>query len=430
MKLTIHRGTHEIGGSCVELESGPTRVIVDVGFPLVNEDREPFDQNSLRGRSKEELLESGVLPGVPGLFADGSPVDAILLSHSHLDHVGLLHLTPPEVPVYASSGTSKMMNAGAIFSRQNALPRERHSILTSGQPVTIGGIKVTPFSVDHSCFGSMAFLVEAEGKRVFYSGDLRFHGRKPGMIKSLIADIAPLNIDALVMEGTHFGGTGRTKKTEYDLEFELAELVRSAPGLVLGAFSPIDVDRLVSYLRAAIRSDRVLVVDAYAAYVMHLVASEIGIPHPKEAKGLRVYSNQAFQRRGIKKLQDLFSSKRIELSEVLSSSGEFLMVFRPSMVDLDFDGCLPDQTRCIYSYWRGYLERDDWVRLQAHLTEVGGDFIPAHTSGHIFVEDLVTFVNSINPKTVIPIHTFEPTEFKTHFPNVALLQDGEPLAIQ
>lgn len=40
MKLTIHRGTHEIGGSCLELSSnsGRTRVIIDIGLPLVNAD--------------------------------------------------------------------------------------------------------------------------------------------------------------------------------------------------------------------------------------------------------------------------------------------------------------------------------------------------------------------------------------------------------
>jgi ribonuclease J len=250
------------------------------------------------------------------------------------------------------------------------------------------------------------------------------------MIKSLIADVGPLNIDVLVMEGTHFGNTGRTKKSEYDLEFELAELTKSAPGLVLGAFSPIDVDRLVSYLKAAIRSDRTFVIDAYAAYVMHLVASEIGIPHPAEADGLRIYFNAAFRRRGIKQLQDLFSGNQIELSEILAKPKRYLMAFRPSMVDLDFDKELPAGSRCLYSYWKGYLDRDDWVRLQDHLRNIGGDFIPAHTSGHIFIEDLVRFVNSINPEVVVPIHTFEPDAYAEHFPNVRVLEDGEVFSIE
>jgi hypothetical protein len=34
LKITIHRGTQEIGGSCIELSVGETRVILDLGMPL------------------------------------------------------------------------------------------------------------------------------------------------------------------------------------------------------------------------------------------------------------------------------------------------------------------------------------------------------------------------------------------------------------
>jgi ribonuclease J len=42
MRLTIHRGAHEIGGTCIELESGDSRILLDFGMPLVGQDREPF----------------------------------------------------------------------------------------------------------------------------------------------------------------------------------------------------------------------------------------------------------------------------------------------------------------------------------------------------------------------------------------------------
>ena len=34
MNLTIHRGTHKIGGSCVEVSTSKTRIIIDAGLPL------------------------------------------------------------------------------------------------------------------------------------------------------------------------------------------------------------------------------------------------------------------------------------------------------------------------------------------------------------------------------------------------------------
>jgi ribonuclease J len=56
--------------------------------------------------------------------------------------------------------------------------------------------------------------------------------------------------------------------------------------------------------------------------------------------------------------------------------------------------------------------------------------VPRHTSGHIYEEDLVDLVTKLNPKRVIPIHTFEPGGFSRHFPNATPLNDGERSPIE
>ncbi len=430
MQLTIHRGTKEIGGSCIELATESTRIIIDVGLPLVNQDGEPFDRAVLRGKSREELIEVKVIPNVPGLFTDkGRAPDAILLSHAHLDHVGLLEHTPEKTPVYATAGTSKMMLAGGVFAGQKALDRNRHREITSQTPFVVGDIRITPYAVDHSCFGAVAFLVEANGKRLLYSGDLRWHGRKPGMIKSLVEEVGPMKIDALVMEGTHFGSKRPPRKTEYELENDILEHIETAPGLVLASFSPIDVDRLVTYLKASMRSGRTFVADAYTAFVMRLVHKEIGLPDPKSADCMKVYFNQHFQRRGVQKLKDMFSSNQVELSEILEEPKKHVLCFRPSNLRLDFDEKLPEQVRLLYSYWRGYLEKPDWLNVQKQVKTADGDFISAHTSGHIYVEDIIRFVEAIDATSVIPIHTFEKAEFSRHFKSTILSNDSKVVDI-
>ena len=62
MKITIHRGCHEIGGSCVELVEGQHSLLLDIGLPL-NPESEPIDVAAL------------------------AP-DAVLVSHPHMDHFG------------------------------------------------------------------------------------------------------------------------------------------------------------------------------------------------------------------------------------------------------------------------------------------------------------------------------------------------------
>jgi ribonuclease J len=199
--------------------------------------------------------------------------------------------------------------------------------------------------------------------------------------------------------------------------------------LVLAAFSPQDVDRVVTLYRAARRTNRIFVADAYTAFVLHLVAGEAHVPRPTREAGIRVYHNAAFLRRNITHLTQLFEPDRIELAEILAAPEKHLMAFRPSMTALEFGGQLPAYVRVLYGYWAGYLNNPDWVELQRQVSDRGGDFIRAHASGHIYIADFVGLVTALNARTVIPIHTFEPQLFHSHFPNVTRLDDGLPFDV-
>lgn len=433
MKLTIHRGTHEIGGNCLEIASNSGRIILDIGLPLFNEDREPHDTGALRRQTPKELRQSGVLPSVPGLFDDGPTVDAILLSHAHEDHTGLLRHSRADIPIYASVGTSKMMLAGAKFAGQPALPRERHRELASGQPVQIGNFTVTPFSVDHSIYGSQAFLIEAEGKTVLYSGDLRLHGRKPGMHRTLIEAVRDRSIDVLLMEGTHISHPDHRGPSEYDLEDQIADHIRSATGLVLASFSPQHVDRLVGFLRATKKTGRTFVADAYTAFVMHLIASETPVPRPESTERVKVFFprfyEESYRRKKLEGFVSLMSPARMGMEEIRSNPSRYVMLFRPSMLESDFGGILPSGTRCLYSRWTGYLDRLDWQPVRVALTEAAGDLIEVHTSGHIHFEGIRELVAQLSTKLVIPVHTFEPERFQSIAAKLRVLKDGETVVV-
>jgi len=70
MKFKIHRGTHEIGGSCVEVWTENTRILLDFGMPLVNKDGSEFDFSKFKNLTTPELIEHGVLPDIKGLYND------------------------------------------------------------------------------------------------------------------------------------------------------------------------------------------------------------------------------------------------------------------------------------------------------------------------------------------------------------------------
>jgi len=104
MQITIYRGTKEIGGTLIEMKSTKTRILIDAGYPLFLNDN-PIDDH-IAGFPPEKLIELGVLPTIKGLYAwDDAGFDAVIISHAHLDHYGLLKYVNPSIPVYLSAGT-------------------------------------------------------------------------------------------------------------------------------------------------------------------------------------------------------------------------------------------------------------------------------------------------------------------------------------
>ncbi len=434
MRLTIHRGTHQIGGNCIEVESGASRIILDVGMPLMDDEGNSFDSRVLRGKSREELLQSEILPNVPGLFDSDPSPEAILLSHSHLDHTGLLGYTLSEIPVYATKATSQMMLAGRLFANQVELPQERHRELIPGKAATVGPFRVTAYSVDHSVYGAAALLIEAEGKVILYSGDLRLHGRKPGMAEILFKALSEKSVDLLLMEGTHLGGDRTTGPTETELEADIVGYIREAPGLVLASFSPQHLDRFVGFIRATQKTGRIFVVDAYSAFILDIVArSGVHVPEPTELNQIRVYYplnlRDDYHRRRLGKIYERFFSNQIELTELFEDQSRYLMLFRPSMLRDDFGGKLPGKVCCIYSRWAGYLDQPEWRAIQESVDAASGTFLQVHTSGHIFPDDLAGFVQRVNPKYLVPVHTSRPELFRTVHQAVVELRDREDFTL-
>jgi ribonuclease J len=406
--IKVHRGSNEIGGNCVEIATDKARLILDVGMPL----SEMMDNRaSRRGKpDRDDLIQRGVILPIPGLFSPGPKIDGILLSHAHGDHFGLIEQTLPEIPVYLSRGASKMLMAGFLYAGQSEMARDRQKVLLPGKARRIGDFTVTAYLVDHSSYGSMAFLIEAGGKRIVYSGDLRLHGRKPGMAEVLLKAISRAPLDLLIMEGTSLSRGQEPGLSEQDVETLLVNLLAQTPGLALAMFSPQNVDRLVSYYRAAVRTDRTLVLDPYAAFILYLIKNECAVPDPFQGKHIKLFVGETFPRsmasRRLQKLMPRMKKVEVSRTELLSAPGNFLMIFREWMYQQIFDGELPAGSRVFYSYWPGYLVAEPSLKeLRTRLEQSGCAFDLVHASGHIYYQDIMEFIERANPRKVIPIHT-------------------------
>jgi ribonuclease J len=121
--------------------------------------------------------------------------------------------------------------------------------------------------MDHSAYDAYSFLVEADGKRLFYTGDFRDHGLRGEWFEDLLNN-PPKYVDFLITEGTNLGKNqsgvfeaGGLYPTEAALIEPMADEIRRTSGLALIAFSPQNVDRVQSVLEAANTAHRTLVID-------------------------------------------------------------------------------------------------------------------------------------------------------------------------
>lgn len=428
MELTIHRGTHEIGGSCLELtsKSGHTRLIVDIGLPLVNADGSPFNWDFRRKHGIAQLLSHKTLPSINGFYEDAQPsVDAVLLSHAHLDHYGLLSYVHPDIPRYMSNGTESLAEVSNIFLGVN-ISLDNVKTFMMWQPFQVGEFTITPYLVDHSAPDAAAFLIEGDGQRIFYTGDFRGHGRK-GVLLERITKNPPENVDYLIMEGSMLGRSEGHILDEKSVEQALFELIQSHDGPYYVFTSSQNLDRLVSIYRAARRNGKIMVIDLYTAFVLDKLGS-ISTSIPQFSwEGIRVLFSHYHAGKLAEHDKNLlykYRRAKIEFEEIRNNPSDKVLLakdsryFRIIMDKLSHDR----KAEAIYSMWQGYLDRSDLQQfLQVHnirLTEI-------HTSGHAYINQLKQLAESIKPCFVIPMHTFYPGKYPEMFSNVIQLKDGE-----
>jgi ribonuclease J len=359
---------------------------------------------------------------------DGSDPDllGIVVSHSHPDHYGLIDEAAPEIPVYMGAATARILKEAKYFTPMG-LERSVTRGLVDRLPLSVGPFTITPFLVDHSAFDAYALLVEADGRRLLYSGDLRAHGRKPGAFRSLIAE-PPKDVDALLLEGTTISRdeAGQTI-SEAEVETRLRREIRRTTGTLLACYSAQNIDRLVSVYRAAIREGRDLIIDLYGA-ASAAASSRSTVPQA-DWERVRVYVPQS-QRVRVKKTGQFWrvnelGDSRIYAEEIVEDQGRWVMSFRTSMApELDRAGAL-QRARAAWMMWPGYLEGDTGERTLLSFRRRNIPLSVIHASGHATVTDLQRLAKAIAAKRVVPIHTAVPSRYGDNFDNVDPRKDDE-----
>lgn len=415
-KITIYRGSHQIGGCATEIRTNSHRVIIDFGANLPDSKAE--------GTVGDEALTQTVF--------NGEPCDGVLFTHYHGDHIGLYQKIPQDIPLYMGATAKKLL---AILTEkldsgpkaaEKGLPRvESIKCYFPGQKLrAFGDIYVTPFIVDHSALDAYMFFIETGGKKILFTGDFREHGivgennTLEKMVRTYIGDI-----DILITEGTmlsRMDETGQNPiRTESDLGKRARELFQANKETVI-LVSSTNLDSIMEFYHA-LPCTMDFVCDAYQAKLMLAAMADKGKYYKKyrpamiHGKPRRLYIvGDDMEELGAKE-----NCCRADFS-ILRRKG-FTMLARESNPRFQKIMRHFHDPLIIYSKWTGYLEGK-------HADPKVKDFIgnnrmeKLHTSGHAYVETIEKLVRLTNPKVIIPMHT-ECAETFGKIPALAPYQD-------
>lgn len=413
MELTIHQGADTIGGNCVEVRHGRTRLLLDAGVALPN------------------YPDETVPAVVPHTLDLTQPLDALLLSHAHCDHFGLMEHLKPLPAVWLSKGTSQMLNALRAFVRQGPDLKAAAVTVKEMRPTQLGDITVTAIPVDHSVHGALAFLLEAGGKRLLYTGDLRTHGRNREPLEPLFHAAGKLPLDAVLTEGTTLDRPYTEQKTELDLEHRLAGELKACPGLALASFSAVNVERFRTWIGACHAAGRILVLDPYAAYVLHILRRE-GMPSLTDTarfRALELPVREFSQSQPNQTWRELYVRQQVPLVELRQDPTRYAVVWRDRYLVDFFEGKMPAGSTRFYGYWQGYRELPRGKEVERSLEAAGVKTRSTHVGGHINAESLKALLRRLNSVRIIPIHTRAAGILEAEFANCVRLNNGQPLIL-
>lgn len=413
VKITIHRGTDQIGGCVTEYEHDGWHLFVDYGEPL------PGSPKSDKPLEVESLT-----------YGDVSK-SALLITHYHEDHIGRICELPADLPIYMGSVARDIYkysiehkrfvleNSSVIIDRLDKV----HTF-SPGKEFHVGPFKIMPIVIDHSAFDAYAFKIEADKLKVFHTGDFRTHGFRSKKLPEVIEKYIG-KVDYLVCEATNVDRPNNVNEPEQELQKRFEKTFRENKYNIV-YLSSTNIDRLFSLYHASIRAGRKFYVDGYQLRMMNIVTNRDRLwgksrnyKYDKENKPEKIH------REG-----DEFKFDQ-EFADSLNDEG-YVLIARANPRFDNLIAKMPGVHKTRYlSMWRGYVDPKCAAYNPSLANSLTDDYCYMHTSGHCDMESLRDLVEMVNPRAIIPIHTEDPKAFADLFKNkwpVLLLKDGESIS--
>jgi len=429
-RLTFYGAVGEIGGNKILLRDSESSIFLDFGMNFEKE-RRYYEPPYLQPRNEDHLMGLGILPALKGLYKNSAvndrAIDAILLSHPHLDHYGYLKYVRDDIPVICGETTKTIILAKELSglstsgyqianltkSKGLEIFKEFVTFRTNHQPSS--PIPFTPVHVDHSVPGAYGLIIETSGGSVVYTGDFRLDGQYCQISKEFIRMAKESEPASLIIEGTNI--VNAKISSEEEVKSKIIPVIEETSGLAMAGFSMNDIDRLKSFHEAALVTGRKLAISMRQAYLLDKLKNEkipisiFSLDDPdiliftKAKKRLYLWEQEIAERYG-GKIIDAADVGRMQNELILTTSFydmNELIEIKP----------IPGSTYILSQSEPFNEEMEiDFGKLLNWLVLFGVPQYHIHVSGHALPYQLKWAIKEINPKKVFLVHTERPELYK------------------
>ncbi len=445
VEVRFYGGVNEIGGNKILLNDRKSDATVFLDFGMSFTTRSQYFEEFMQPRASNgivDFLEMKLLPNIPqcyrndllkfaGLKEHEAPsVDAVILSHAHLDHAAYISFLDERIPVYCSPITHAILKAihetqfrnieqeivdfkarPATTSRSEPVPRQFK--IVSGR-FRVHGLEMEMIPVDHSIPGANALLVYGSDETIAYSGDLRMHGTDGHLTREFAEKLRISKPDRFLCEGTRIDQTD--KFSEGYVRTNGGKLISQTRGLVIADYAYKDTTRFKTFLKIAKSSRRKLALpfkDAY--YVRELSTFVKDLPSLSD-ENILLYQEKRFT--GTYRDIDYPNWEREFLNQENTVRSEYVNAHQNEIIialgyyDLPKLIDIMPQPGSIYlksaSEAINEEQEFDLGRLKAWLNHFGIAYHHFHASGHAPQSDLALIMRESKAKKIVPIHTEHP----------------------